>query len=236
MVWAAVSRAVRTPSRFDRDLFQPDPSYAQLLVGNNSFQSEDVIAYELGYRAQITSKLSGSLSAFFNDYNHIRSLNVSSSGGLPLQFGNNLKAQTYGFELSANYQILDWWRLHWGYDLLEERISVGPGGDVSNGRNETADPEHQFFLRSSMDLPFKMELDAASRFISKVYNNSGSTVGSVPGYAELDVRIAWHPRNDLEISLVGQNLVHDRHPEAGYPGPAQEEIERAVYGKIAWRF
>jgi iron complex outermembrane receptor protein len=236
MVWGSISRAIRAPSRFDRDLFQPDPAYGLLLAGNNTFQSETLIAYELGYRAQLGSKISGSLSGFYNDYDKLRSLNLTSPGTLPLIFGNNLRGHTYGFELSANYQALSWWRLHGGYDLLLEDITVGPGGDLSNGLSETADPRHQVFVRSSMDLPYGLELDAAFRWIDTIHNNNLTTVGTLPSYGELDVHVAWHPTKNIELALVGQNLMHDQHAETGFPGPAQEEIKRSMYGKVSVRW
>lgn len=236
MIWGAVSRAVRTPSRFDRDLFEPSPTYGSIIAGNSTFRSETVIAYELGYRAQLHKKLSGSLSTYYNDYAHLRSLNLSDTGGLPLRFENHLRGDTYGFELSLNYQMLQWWRWHAGYNFLKETIVVGPGGDFSNGRGETADPGNQVFLRSSMDLPWNLEFDAIGRWVDTVHNNNGSTVGTVPSYAELDLRLAWHPAKNWELAVVGQNLLHDHHPEAGFPGPSQEEINRSVYGKVTWRF
>jgi iron complex outermembrane receptor protein len=58
----------------------------------------------------------------------------------------------------------------------------------------------------------------------------------VPSYFELDVRLAWHPTKNLELSVVGQNLLHDRHPEYGYPDATREEIKRSVYGKVTWQF
>jgi iron complex outermembrane receptor protein len=236
MLWGAISRAVRTPSRYDRDLFEPSPAYGSFLAGNDTFQSEDLIAYELGYRAQLTPKLAGSLSSFYNDYRNLRSLNFSTPGSLPLIWGNNLKARTYGFELSLDYQLLDWWRLHGGYDLLQEHITVGPGGDISNGRNETADPQNQVFLRSSMDLPYRLQLDGSFRWIDRVHNNNASEVGTIPSYAELDLRLAWQATRHLEFSLVGQNLIGDQHAEAGFPGVTQEEITRGVYGKAVYRW
>jgi iron complex outermembrane receptor protein len=237
MLWAAVSRAVRTPARYDRDLFEPSPAYGVLLGGNSGFQSETVIAYELGYRAQLGQKTSGSFSAFYNNYDHLRSLNfLGAHNTLPLGFENNLRAHTYGFESSLDYQLLEGWRLHGGYDLLKEDIFIGGGGDISNGLNETADPQQQVFLRSFMDLPYRTQLDLASRWIDTVHNNNGGTPGVVPAYAELDARLAWQATKNLEISIVGQNLAHAYHPEAGFPGPAQEEIQRAVYGKVAFRW
>jgi iron complex outermembrane receptor protein len=57
----------------------------------------------------------------------------------------------------------------------------------------------------------------------------------VPGYSELDVRVGWRPTPELDLSVVGQNLLHDRHPEFG-TSTTRKEIERGVYGKMAWRY
>ncbi|HXC99541.1 MAG TPA: TonB-dependent receptor [Verrucomicrobiae bacterium] len=242
MVWGAISRAVRTPSRYDRDLAEPSPAYGTFLMANSGFESETVIAYELGYRAQLSRNISGSLSAFYNDYDDLRSLSLTPGTIVPLYWSNNVKGDSYGFELSVDYQVLDWWRLRGGYDLLKETIWVKPGQtDLYNALGETADPENQVFLRSSMDLPGRTELDAGFRWIDTVHNNNGGVAGTVPAYAEMDVRLAWHATKNLEFSIVGQNLLHDQHAEAGYAGPSQqpptqEEIVRSVFGKVTWQF
>jgi iron complex outermembrane receptor protein len=244
MLWAAVSRAVRTPSRIDRDLSQPGPGAPLVILagGGPDYASETVIAYELGYRAQLSSKMDVSLSSFYNVYNDVRSTttnNVLDGLGLPLpfHFDNGLEGDTYGVELGVNYQLLDGWRLHAGYDFLKEDIHVKSGQhDINNALNETSDPEHQFQIRSSMDLPWHLNFDTGLRWVDMLRNNNGATVGTVPSYFELDARLAWQPTKRLEFSIVGQNLLHDRHPEYGFPGPAQEQIARSIYGKVTWRF
>ncbi len=96
---------------------------------------------------------------------------------------NNLEGDTYGFELSSTYQVLDGWQLHAGYNLLKEDIHVKRGQvDFSNGLNETADPQQQFSLRSSMDLPHDVELDAGLRWVDTLHNNNGPNPGTVPSY------------------------------------------------------
>ncbi|HEV2692588.1 MAG TPA: TonB-dependent receptor [Verrucomicrobiae bacterium] len=237
MLWGAVSRAVRTPSRYDRNLFEPGPAYGNFLGANNStFESETVVAYELGYRAQLVRKVSGTVSVFYNNYDNLRSLNLT-DGGLPIVFQNNLQGDTWGLELSVEHQVLDWWRLHGGYDLLNESIRVKGGQtDLDHALNETADPQNQVFLRSSMDLPGHMSFDLGLRWIDSIRNNNGSNTGTVPNYFELDSRLAWQPTKQLEFSIVGENLLHDHHAESGFAGPAQEQIQRSVYGKVSWRF
>jgi iron complex outermembrane receptor protein len=254
MVWAAVSRAVRTPSRLDTDLYSPvyfTPTQDFILThilhvtppmstldGSSDFESETLIAYELGYRAELTDKVSASVSTFYNQYSDIRSTTIgpSTSLGFPYVFSNNLQGETYGAELNSDYQVLDWWRLHGGYDLIKEHIYIKPGEtDANNGLYETPDPEQQFQIRSSMDLPENTEFDTALRWVD-VLHNAGTPPGEVPAYFSLDARIAWHPTQNLELSITGQNLLEDHHPEYGYPNSTQEEIERSVYGKIAWNF
>jgi iron complex outermembrane receptor protein len=107
--------------------------------------------------------------------------------------------------------------------------------DISNGRNETADPEHQVSLRSALDLPGRMEFDAGLRWVGTLQNSQGPVAGTVPDYLDLDLRLAWHITNQLELSVAGRNLLHDQHPEYGFPSPTRPEVERNIYGKIAWR-
>jgi iron complex outermembrane receptor protein len=249
MIWAAVSRAVRMPSRVDRDEQDPTPNLPpvfgvhDVLIGGSDFLSENVIAYELGYRAQLDKRVSGSLSLFYNQYDDIRSTSLGAPAGpfkldFPFVFANNLEAQTGGAELTVDYQVLEGWRMHAGYDLLQENVWVKPGGtDINNALNETADPPNQVFVRSSMDLPGNLEFDPSFRWIdSLVYNNNG-TPARVPSYAELDVRLGWHPIPILEISVTGQSLLEDQHVEYLVSGANQnEEISRSVYGKAALTF
>jgi len=253
LLWSAVSRAVRTPSRYDRDLEVPSglvnapPPFqfpSSYLRGNPQFASETLIAYEAGYRAGLGSQLALSLSTFYNDYQHLRSTTQTPTTATyvfpyPVFFQNNLQGDTYGLELSASYQALDWWQLHLGYDLLRESIRVTPGQvDATGATNETADPKHQLRLRSSMDLPRQLSLDAALRWVDAFHINNGPTggpvVGIVPSYFELDSRLAWHVSRQLELAVVGSNLLHNHHVEYGYPSPTREEIERSVFGKLIW--
>jgi iron complex outermembrane receptor protein len=223
-------------------LYEPNPAYLYNYheIGNSSFESETLLAYELGYRAQMTPALSGSVSAFYNYYDDLRSKSAvivdTPTSLFNVYFQNALSATTYGFESSVDYQLLSGWRLHAGYDLLKEHLRIGFGGDLADGLGETADPQQQVFLRSSMDLPGRTELDAGARWIDTVYNNNGTSVGDVPSYFEMDARLAWQVTRHLELSIVGQNLLHEYHAEAGYPGATQEEIARSVYGKVVWQF
>src|SRR6266853_624263 len=255
LLWGAISRAVRTPSRFDRDLLVPSglinaPPPLQFptsfLKGSPDFVSEALLAYEVGYRAQIGPKLAASVSAFYNDYHHLRSTTATPTTAVyvfpfPVFFQNNLEGETHGLELSASYQMLEWWRLHAGYDLLQEHIGVRPGEvDATGATNETADPQQRVALRSSMDPSRGLTLDAALRWVDALHINRGPTggpvVGIVPSYFELDSGIAWHATRSLELSLMGRNLLHAYHTEYGFPSPTREQIGRSVFGRITWGY
>jgi iron complex outermembrane receptor protein len=253
LLWAAVSRAVRTPSRYDHDLLVPTgltnapPPFefpTAFLRGSENFISETVIAYELGYRAAFGSQWSGSLSTFFNDYDHLRSTTATATTAdypfpFPVYFQNNLQGTTQGLELSSSYQPFNWWQLHAGYDLLLEHLHVRPGQvDATGALNETADPKGQVFLRSSTDLPRGVTLDAALRWVDALHIDNGPTggpvVGVVPAYWQLDTRLAWQATRKLTISIVGQNLLREYHTEYGYPSPAREQIARSVFARFTW--
>ena len=228
LLWSAVSRAVRMPSRIDRDVL-----FAPIVRGGPDFKSEDVTAYELGYRSQLGTKITTSVTAFYNEYDNIRSINPDPTGTTAFVITNNVEGESYGLEVSGSYQALDWWRLNLGYRYLEENLRVKPGQtDLSNARGETADPRHQVSLRSSMNLPQNMELDAQLRWVDTL----NLTSGTVPSYTELNVRLGWRPLKKLELALVGQNLLHGQHIEYGSPSPNRVEIERSIFGKVRWDF
>lgn len=236
MIWASVSRAVRMPSRIDRDLRQPSGAF-NILAGGRHFKSESVIAYEAGYRGRLGNRIVGSLSFFYNEYSDIRSLRPTPATILPLHFANDLEGETHGVELSFSYDPLEWWRLTGGYTLLKSDLRVRPGGmDLNNALNETSDPENQIALGSSMDLPAGIELDAHLRWVDTLVNNNNGQVGTVPSYLDLTVRMGIHLNDQWEFSVVGHNLLDDHHPEFGVPSPARVEIRRSVFGKVAWHF
>lgn len=236
-LWSAVSRAVRTPSRIDRDLSEGSPPYLRLLEGGADFGSEKVIAYELGYRAQLNTVLTLSLSSFYNRYDDVRSTSFTPATILPLFFANNVEGSTDGLEFSGNYQVSEAWTVHLGYTLLLEHLEVKPGQtDLNDALNETSDPKHQFSVRSSVNLPRHFAWDAGLRWIDTLHDNNGAIAGTVPSYFEFNTRIGWQPSEHFELSLVGDNLLHNHHAEYGFTSAARVEIERSVYGRLAWRY
>jgi len=235
-LWSAISRAARTPSRIDRDLVEPAPPYTTILTGGTDYGSEYVTAYEAGYKGRVSTTSTASVSVFRNDYRDVRSLSFTPGTIFPVFIANNVAGHTEGVEVTADGQLLQSWSVHAGYDYLHERLHVRPGqSDLTHALGETADPKHRISIRSSLHLAAQLNWDAAVRWVDALVVNGGSLVGKVPAYFELDTRLGWALSPSLEVSVSGQNLLHDHHPEYGFPSPARIEIQRSVYGKIAWR-
>jgi iron complex outermembrane recepter protein len=231
-LWAAISRAVRTPTRYDEDIVFYTAAGTPLLEGSSGFVSEDLLAYELGYRVQPRTGLLVDLAAFYNVYNDLRSYEPAAPPAVyPYHFGNKLNAETWGLEGRVSWQAASWWRLHAGYAYFNKNLSFDPGSfDPTGGSSEGDDPRSRAVLRSLMDLPRRFELDGTLRYVSRL------PAPVVPAYTELDLRLGWQASDRLELSLTGQNLLHARHPEFGPPSPLREEVQRGAYGKVTWRF
>ncbi len=255
-VWASVSRAVRTPSRADHDIrlqqyilppndpFLPLPlPVSPLVYGSRDFNSEDVIAYELGYRVQAKDWLSFDIASFYNDYDHLRTAEIGLISFdsspiphffLPLTVDNNMNGETYGMELAANIQPANWWSLHPAYTFLQIQLHTNSlSNDVLNYEIERQNPHHQFSLRSSMDLSKVVDFDLWLRYVDNIPQMN------VPAYLTLDARLGWKPSETFELSIGVQNLFDDRHQEFGDPQLVRSlasEVERNVYIKGEWRF
>src|SRR5881409_2436043 len=216
-LWAAVSRALRTPSRIDRELFAPaKPPY--FLAGGPDFHSEEELAYELGYRYQ-HGTLGLSVATFYSRYHGLRSVEqVNPPAPVPLVIANRQDGESYGAEVTAEYWLTNRWRMHAGYTELRVHIWRNPGStDASGGATESHIPDRQFFLLSSVDLPAHLGLSAWFRAIDDINNQL------VPAYAELNATLTWQPTSHLDLSLVGQNLLHGQHREFGAP-PASPKL------------
>ena len=229
-VWAAVSRAVRMPTRFDSDLRFTANSPILVLSGDPGFQSETVIAYELGYRTTVSRLVSFDVSTFVNDYDRLRTEEPTPPAGFPIVLANNMTARIAGVEASATIQPMPAWQLHAGYTLLAERVALKPNShDPTLGINEYNDPKNQFWLQSFLNLPGRAEIDAVLRSVGALPHPA------VPGYTELTLHAGWRPVAQVEAALVGRDLLHPTHREFQIGAPP-EAIRRAVLVQATFRF
>jgi iron complex outermembrane recepter protein len=226
-LWAAASRAIRAPTPFDRDVVEKVGGLT-FLTGNAAFRPERVTAYELGYRALPSSRFSVSASVFYNHYDDLRTVDpASATVFLPLHWGNAMEGSTYGVETWADLQVLSWWRLTPGLRTLHKQLRFKPGAAGLLGTGQAGDdPTAQGFLTSSMDLPLRLTWDASLRYVNALPDPVA------PGYYGLDTRFGWRASPQLELALVGKDLLHARHAE--YPSPDGEEIARSFLLQIRW--
>ena len=248
-VWGAVSRAVRTPSRVEDSgtivtSVAPigfPPGFAVVTTtGSNRFESEKLVAYELGYRVTKGRDLSFDAAAFFNQYDELRSTEFTSP--TTIAFDNKANADSYGLELVADWRPQDWWRLQTTYTWLKLDLELDSDSTdtITTALEEGSNPEHQWTLRSSMNLARNWEFDLWAYYVDHVPVASALALSQnieVDAYVSLNARIAWRPRKDLELSLIGRNLLDPEHLEYVddfFSAPA--EIERSVYAQLQMQF
>ena len=210
-LWAAITRAVRTPSLLERYL------------GNN-VQSEDLLAYELGCRRQASEKMFWELATFFNRYDNL----LGSKRPPYLPYENVGKGDTYGFEYNATYEVNPHWHLTGSYTFLIEFVEYPAGYAPAIPAGST--PRNKFYIQSGWDFEDNVSLDVMFRYVDSL------PIG-VENYFASDVRLAWRPRKNLEFSVVGQNLLAGRHYEFTFSQLAYPtEVEPGVYGMVSWRY
>ena len=246
--WAAVSKAVRTPSRIEDDIrvnrrvLGGAPLTLISFFGDPDVKAEDVIALEMGYRVLPADTLSADIALFYNEYDDL----MSTEPGLPfaeavpppahtvvpLLADNLYEGSTYGFELSANWDILEDWRLYGAYSFGRMNLRrTGDSLDLTTEGREGDGPRHQVYLQSSLNLPHDVELDVIGRYVDVLSNQN------VDSYIEADVRLGWRPLDTLHVAVIGQNLVHDEHREYTRAFPfVPSEIERGIYLVVTLRF
>ncbi|HIJ89430.1 MAG: TonB-dependent receptor [Desulfobulbaceae bacterium] len=250
-LWGAVSRAVRTPSRSESD-FQvglyalPFPFTPTLyrIEGSPDLEAETLMDYEAGYRFKPDDHLFFDLTAFTSRYEDLLTReigtprNMGSYWLIPSTFANNMNGKTYGLELATTWQPFSWWEWKAAYTYLHMRLHSCT--DPESGHNkELGRPESQLSLRSMINLPHNLELDAWLRYVDNVARPSGYLSGGFVGvgsYATLDLRLGWHPKENLELSLVGKNLLESHHLEYVSEDSIPAEIERSLYVKATWIF
>jgi len=251
-IWASISRAVRTPSRVEDGLLitappmslgplatcqLPAPLCFPRVIGDGNFGAEKILAYELGHRLQPFDPLFIDTAIFYNRYSDLLSLETGASfledlpppphQIVPLFIRNRLDGESYGFEIAADTVITDWWRLNATYSYLQVQLQRDATSNDVTQRGQARDsPHHSFFLRSITNLPGRWEIDGMLRYVE------GLPHQRVEGYSTLDVRVAKHVTEQLELAAVGQNLLQEHHREFG----GGTQMQRGAYGQVRWRW
>ena len=222
LLWAALTRTVRSPSRIDRDLVVPGaPPY--VLVSNDTFESERADVAQLGYRARIAPQATISLTAFHHEFRDLRTLGPADGA---LAIANGADGRITGVEGWADWRVMPSWRLVGGFTAMRTRTTLDPGQvnltDPPLGNN----PDRTAGLRSLWNITDRQELDLAWRYMGPLSSPH------VPGYAVLDARFGWRATPALDVSLVLNNALDKEHFEFSGGGVAQVGREWLV--KLTW--
>jgi iron complex outermembrane receptor protein len=245
-LFAAVTRAVRTPSRVETDyattsLANPAVPAFVRLQPNPGFQPEKLIAYELGFRARPASNVYATVSAFFNQLDDVLSTELLTAFVetspppprliLPVTFANGLHGNSHGAEVTLDWRTTPWLRTTASYAYLDIQLTKDPGSnDVSQERRgEGLSPNHQALLQTSLDLPLNLQVDWIWRYVSRL------PAGPVPAYGTSNVRVGWQFAPQFELAVVGQDLHDAHHLEWPSGGGANIEVERRAYVSVTWR-
>ena len=228
LLWGSVSRAVRTPSRIDRQL-----NFLPILAQADDFQSEQVTAIEAGYRGQPTRRTSLSVSLFYNIYDRLRTTELAPDGGLPIRLANGLKGRTWGVEAWATHQMAPWWRLKLGVATLSKRFREKDGHqDITQGTDGVStgnDPDFKIMARSEMALTDRLTFDAGVRRVDDLEQPR------VDAYTAVDARLGWRATDRIELYVAGSNLFDEVHDESGFTKGGQR-VQRSIHAGTRLRF
>lgn len=203
LLWASANRAVREPSRIDRDLAAPG------ILVPGTFEGEELTAFELGYRGQPSSNSSVSVVAFYNLYDNLRSTKITPGTILPVRLANGIRGKNWGVEARGAVQVAPWARLTAGLTVLDGDFRLKRGEtDLENFISLGNDPDYYGQVGGRLDFTPRLAFD----FQVRRYGRRPKP--RVPAYTDADARLGWRVGDRLELYLTGTNLFHDRRPES----------------------
>lgn len=257
-VWAAVSRALRAPSRNDTNLVLnigaiPGPGGTPTLfrlLGNPNFQDERLIAYEAGYRTMLGPRVSLDLAAYYNDWDNLQTTEPSSSFFEPtpppahqvqtLIYKNLMHGEGYGVEVQARCKVMEHWSLSPGFTYANEHMHTKLQSlDTLTGPfEEGGAPDHLARLFSHVDLGRGLAWDLNTYYVDELIGQGPVGNVKIPSYTRLDTVFTWKMWERFSFSVAGQNLLKDHHPEfEDMNGSLQSgQIKRSGYVKMTWQF
>lgn len=264
VLWASVSRAVRTPSRLELNgygkvnVLPPNnslfPFPVPVLVtvsGQENVQSEDLLAYELGYRFLPADWVYLDATLFYHDYDNVLNAEPSdvTSNSLqgipilevPILFNNKMQGESYGFELAADIQANEKWKIRQAFTVFDMQMHPESFPNIRVLEEvENRNPNFQFSILSTYDFNDHVEFDVWARYVSEIGDTFSIQQQNalVDDYLSLDIRVGWKPNNNVEVVLGFQNILDDHHPENGETmiSPFRSEVERSFYLTTTWKF
>ena len=205
--------------------------------------TENLLAFELGWRWQISNKLDIDTALFYNIYDRMQGTKFTGKiidnpapGTREATVGNYRQVKSYGLEMATNYRISHDWRLQASYSGNQFVVNYDQSEPWFRDplTEPHFNPQHTLSLRSLFNLTNEIELDAWARYVDRLYIDQRT----IPDYFTLDLRLGWHPHKDIELSISGQNLLDNHHPEFRdiLYIPVASQIQRSYLAQISWYF
>jgi iron complex outermembrane recepter protein len=203
LLWGSVNRAVREPSRIDRDLAAPG------ILVPGTFTAEQLTAFEVGYRGQPSSSTTVSIVGFYNLYDRLRSTQITPGTILPVRLANGIRGENWGVEAWGAVQVAPGLRLNAGATVLDGDFRLRRGEtDLENFISLGNDPNYFAQLGGRVDVTPRLGFDFQVRRYGSRPNPR------VPAYTDADARLGWRVADQLELYLSGTNLFRARRPES----------------------
>ncbi|RMG23566.1 MAG: TonB-dependent receptor [Armatimonadetes bacterium] len=248
-VWAAVTRAVRTPARADHTVefiadAQPGPgglpAYA-VVRGSPNFGEETVVSFESGYRRMWGDHTYFDAAAFLNFYDNLRTFEPE-----PVEFratpfphfvapfvmANKGRATTAGVELYLKKRVNEWWDVAFSYALLDWRYRVdADSGDTLSIQEHFTVPRHQAQVQTSLLLGSGWSAHAFVQYVDAL-----GGLGA-PSYWRVDARFSYTTPSGILLEAGIKNAFRPASIE--YPQQVRSipsQIPMTVYLGARGRF
>jgi len=271
-LWAAVTGAVRTPSyaeisafiRNSAPLMPPgtpgNPAFpvplATSVTGNPDIRSEELTAYEIGYRTQLGSAVTLDTTVYLHDYKDLRGFQTldvvcepsgtsvfvdpscvlaSTNVRNELRFENSVEGQLSGVEVAADWVPTDWLRARVAYTYLDVDLDAtlpGPTAAAAAAQAAGQSPENTLSLRTDFSLTSTTDFSVWIRYVDDLPDLG------ITDYWSTDINLNWRATRQLNLALTGKNLLDSSHAEfvSELGDLIPVEIERTVGAQLRWTF
>lgn len=262
-VWAAVSRAARTPSLGERQLNirlnevspqiegvptgGPTPPFIVSVIGSDSFESELLTAYEAGIRGRLSNSIEFDLSIFSFDYDDVRGGSLLNLVCKPsdvsvfvdprcLATSNYFDAEFgLGNNITASTAGAEL-ALQWQLTKswhLDAAISLF---DFDLQEVETASPNSYSEPEWLAHVRSQWSLPNNIEIDVAIRGVDSSSTYAIDTNVTADLRFGWKPAAAFNLELIGQNLLNEGYREYGsYSLEALPSmVERRVMLRATW--
>ena len=251
-VWAAVSRAIRTPSVVEaasRINSGPIATSGGLPIvlsvfGTSNTDNENSLSYEAGYRASLAKNLTVDVTAYYGSYTNqetsepgaivFESAPAPAHLLLPLTIANLSDGEAHGIEAYANWKPIDRWTISAGYSFERIHIHTEPSSldATSAGAAEGSTPVNSGQIRSHFGVSRNLNWDTSAYFVGRLIEPA------ISSFVRLDTGLTWQVKERFSISVFGQNLLQPNHAEFTDTNNTvgNSLVKRGGYAKLRWTF